>query len=107
MNHNHCRIFRLSSPRHDSQRCTRRLPYRVPLALAHQSHLGFVDHGPIIDDLASDQPHPHAMVLIEIAKTEMAQAAFINRHQASLAHAPRLALDRRQQQEEASHEEHT
>lgn len=103
----------------------------LPMAMVQRSHLGFVDHGPIIDNLASDQPHPHAMVLIEIAGTETTLTAFVDRHRSSFAHAhiqflptlnwsvhhrhpahhdphaPRLALDRRQEQEEATHEEHT
>lgn len=104
----------------------------LPMAMVHRSHLGFVDHGPIIDDLASDQPNPHSMVLIEVAGTETALAAFIERHQTPLAHAhvqlvptlnwsihhhhpahhephaPRLALDRRydEEQEKSHHEGH-
>lgn|GEM_PF-5966643 len=59
----------------------------LPMAIVHRSHLGFIDHGPIIDDTTPDVPNPQAMVVIEIAGHETALNTFIKRHQGALGHA--------------------
>jgi len=57
------------------------------MAMVYRSHLGFIDHGPIIDDALSESPNPEAMVTIEIMGATDALHSFLRKHHAALAHA--------------------
>ena len=57
----------------------------LPMAIAQRSHLGFVNHGPIVDDAAGESPSPHAMIVVEVAGDDAVLRAFVDRHRAALA----------------------
>ncbi|MCO5226712.1 MAG: DUF190 domain-containing protein [Thermomicrobiales bacterium] len=56
-------------------------------AISYRSHLGFVGHGPIIDDLAGESRNPHTIIVVEIAGEEQRLRSFIEHHRAMLTHA--------------------
>ncbi len=56
----------------------------LSLAMVRRSHLGFLDHGPIVDDAATDIPNPNAMVLLELAGEPDQLRAFVARHRDEL-----------------------
>ncbi len=59
----------------------------LPLSTVQRSPLGFVNHGPIVDDDAGESPNPHAVVSIEIVGDTASILAFLNRHRSVLGHA--------------------
>ncbi len=58
-----------------------------PTAMVHRIPVGFVNHGPIIDDTASEHPNPHALMVVEINGPEAELQAFIERHRTTLGRA--------------------
>lgn len=56
----------------------------LPMAMAHRAYLGFVNHGPIIDDAAGESPNPHAMIVVDVAGDAALLRAFVDRHRAAL-----------------------
>lgn len=59
----------------------------LPMAMVYRSHLGYIDRGPIIDDIVAEVQNPEAIVMVEIAGPEPALRRFVNEHRGALTHA--------------------